>query len=114
MPGPDGGESGDPTTLVAVVAHGLLSAASNARGMVTTLRLHWDTLEPDRRDSLLERAEHHLAFVCESLLDLARGLPAELTDALHGGDGTPADPTGDEHEGRETHRSPQVGPGPAD
>ncbi len=69
--------------LMAVLAHGLLSAASNARSIVTTLRVHGASLDADRRAGLLERAEAHLAFVCESLLDLARGLPPEISEALH-------------------------------
>lgn len=68
--------------------------------------MHGETLDPDRRARLIERAEQHLAFVCDSLLDLARGVPPELADVLH--NARPVD------EDTRDHRGPQVGGSTAD
>jgi hypothetical protein len=78
--GPPG--SSDEAGLLSVAAHGMLQSLGIAKATIATLRLHWGDLDEATSRRLLERAEEHLAFLGESLIDLVRGTPAEVREAL--------------------------------
>ena len=68
--------------LTSVAAHGMLNSLGVARATISTLRLHWERLDDETRDRLLNRAELQLAFLSDTLGDLVRGIPAEARQLL--------------------------------
>jgi hypothetical protein len=66
--------------MVAVVAHGLMTAMGIVTGSVRTLQAHWDELskQPQQALELLERIERQAEFSAGILRDLTRGYPVEL------------------------------------
>ena len=65
-------------TLMAVMAHGLLTSMSIVTGSVGLVREAWNELEPAERDTLLAKAEEQALHVGAVLNDLVRGLPPEV------------------------------------
>ena len=65
-------------TLMAVMAHGLLTSMSVVTGSIGLLKEAWDELDPAERQSLLAKAEEQALHVGAVLTDLVRGLPAEV------------------------------------
>jgi K+-sensing histidine kinase KdpD len=65
-------------TLMAVMAHGLLTAMSIVTGSIGLLKEAWDELEPKERENLLGKAEEQALHVGAVLNDLVRGLPPEV------------------------------------
>ena len=75
-------EEASNAALTAVVAHGLLNAVAIARGSVETVMLHWDKLDDDRKQKLLNSADAQLILVSDMLGDLVRGIPAGAQSIL--------------------------------
>ena len=75
-------EAASNAALTAVVAHGLLNAVAIARGSVETVMLHWEKLDDDRKQKLLNTADAQLILVSDMLGDLVRGIPAEARSIL--------------------------------
>ncbi|MEY2569053.1 MAG: hypothetical protein QOE35_3582 [Actinomycetota bacterium] len=75
-----GGDLDD--TLMAVMAHGLLTAMSVVTGSIGLLRDAWDEIDPEERESLLAKAEEQALHVGAVLTDLVRGLPPEVIRQL--------------------------------
>jgi K+-sensing histidine kinase KdpD len=69
-------------TLMAVMAHGLLTAMSIVTGSIGLLKEAWDELEAPERESLLAKAEEQALHVGAVLNDLVRGLPPEVLQHL--------------------------------
>lgn len=69
-------------TLMAVMAHGLLSAMSIVTGSVGLLKEAWDEFTPEEREALLAKAEEQALHVGAVLTDLVRGLPPEVLQHL--------------------------------
>lgn len=70
----------DPT--IAVLAHALLSSLAVISGALENLLSFGDDLSPEQRLDLLRMALSQTDYVSEVLKDMARGLPAEVIDAL--------------------------------
>jgi hypothetical protein len=70
----------DPTT--AVIAHSLISSVAVVTGALQSLLAYGDELPPEQRRRLLEMALTQAEYLTEVLKDVARGLPAEVIDAL--------------------------------
>ena len=68
--------------ITSVAAHGMLNSLGVARATISTLRLHWDSLDRETCLRLLVRAEAQLAFLGDTLGDLVRGIPAETREFL--------------------------------
>lgn len=75
-----GGDLDD--TLMAVMAHGLLSSMSVVTGSLGLLRDAWHELDEDERNNLLTKAEEQALHVGAILTDLVRGLPPEVIRQL--------------------------------
>lgn len=71
----------DDATL-SLVAHNLRGQIGVAVGASRTVRLHWDELDDQRRDELLEMAERGMLRVDDALFGITRGLPAEIIHDL--------------------------------
>ena len=69
-------------TLMAVMAHGLLTSMSVVTGSIGLLRDAWEDIDPAERDALLAKAEEQALHVGAVLTDLVRGLPAEVISQL--------------------------------
>jgi K+-sensing histidine kinase KdpD len=69
-------------TLMAVMAHGLLTSMSVVTGSIGLLKEAWDDLDPAERESLLAKAEEQALHVGAVLNDLVRGLPANVLNQL--------------------------------
>jgi K+-sensing histidine kinase KdpD len=69
-------------TLMAVLAHGLLTAMSVVTGSIGLLREAWDEIDAEERDVLLAKAEEQALHVGAVLNDLVRGLPPEVLHHL--------------------------------
>ena len=69
-------------TLMAVMAHGLLTSMSVVCGSIGLLRDAWEDIDPAERDALLAKAEEQALHVGAVLTDLVRGLPAEVIAQL--------------------------------
>ena len=76
----DGGEGPDPTT--AVIAHSLISSVAVVSSAIHSLLSFGEDLGADKREELLRMALTQADYLSEVLKDLARGLPAEVIDAL--------------------------------
>ncbi len=70
----------DPTT--AVIAHSLISSVAVVSSAVQSLLAYGDELSRDKREELLRMALTQAEYLADVLKDLARGLPAEVIDAL--------------------------------
>lgn len=70
----------DPTT--AVIAHSLISSVSVVSSAIQSVLACGDELGADKREELLQMALTQAAYLADVLKDLARGLPAEVIDAL--------------------------------
>ena len=70
----------DPTT--AVIAHSLISSVSVVSSAIQSVLTYGDELGADKREELLQMALTQAAYLADVLKDLARGLPAEVIDAL--------------------------------
>ncbi|MDQ1373007.1 MAG: hypothetical protein QOJ09_345 [Actinomycetota bacterium] len=75
-----GGDLDD--TLMAVMAHGLLTAMSVVTASIGLVREAWAELDPAERDSLLAKAEEQALHVGAVLGDLVRGLPPDVIRQL--------------------------------
>jgi K+-sensing histidine kinase KdpD len=69
-------------TLMAVMAHGLLTSMSVVAGSIGLLRDAWEEIDADEREALLAKAEEQALHVGAVLTDLVRGLPAEVLEHL--------------------------------
>ncbi len=69
-------------TLVAVMAHGLLSSMSVVTASTGLLRDAWDDIDAAERESMLAKAEEQALHVGAVLSDLVRGLPANVIEQL--------------------------------
>lgn len=69
-------------TLMAVMAHGLLTAMSVVTGSIGLLREAWDEIPSEEREHMLARAEQQALHVGAVLTDLVRGLPPEVIEQL--------------------------------
>jgi hypothetical protein len=69
-------------TLMAVMAHGLLTSMSVVTASIGLLRDAWEDIDVDERDTLLRKAEEQALHVGAVLTDLVRGLPAEVITQL--------------------------------
>jgi K+-sensing histidine kinase KdpD len=69
-------------TLMAVMAHGLLTSMSVVAGSIGLLREAWEDIDADEREALLAKAEEQALHVGAVLTDLVRGLPAEVLEHL--------------------------------
>ena len=76
----DGAEGPDPTT--AVIAHSLISSVAVVSSAIHSLLSFGEELSADKREELLRMALTQAEYLSEVLKDLARGLPAEVIDAL--------------------------------
>ena len=76
----DDGDGPDPTT--AVIAHSLISSVAVVSSALQSLLAYGDDLGPDKREELLRMALTQAEYLAEVLRDVARGLPAEVIDAL--------------------------------
>ena len=72
-----------PDSTAAVVAHGLLNSMTVISGAAATLKEEWSGLAPESRDVLLGMIQSQARHVTAMLADLARGLPAEVVQALN-------------------------------
>ena len=70
----------DPTT--AVIAHSLISSVAVVSSALQSLLAFGDDLGSDKREELLNMALTQAEYLSEVLKDLARGLPAEVIEAL--------------------------------
>ena len=70
----------DPTT--AVIAHSLISSVSVVSSAIQSVLAYGDEFGADKREELLQMALTQAAYLADVLKDLARGLPAEVIDAL--------------------------------
>ena len=66
----------------ALIAHALLNSVAIIAGAAGTLRSVWETLDNERRETLLGMIEAQAAHVAGVLQDLVRGLPVDALDAL--------------------------------
>ena len=66
----------------ALIAHALLNSVAIIAGAAGTLRSVWQTLDDERRETLLSMIESQAAHVAGVLQDLVRGLPVDALDAL--------------------------------
>jgi K+-sensing histidine kinase KdpD len=69
-------------TLMAVMAHGLLTSMSVVTATIGLLRDAWEDFDADEREALLAKAEEQSLHVGAVLTDLVRGLPAEVISQL--------------------------------
>ena len=69
-------------TLMAVMAHGLLTSMSVVTASLGLLREAWEEFDADEREKLLAKAEQQALHVGAVLTDLVRGLPAEVIKQL--------------------------------
>jgi hypothetical protein len=69
-------------TLMAVMAHGLLTSMSVVTASLGLLREAWEDFDPAERETLLAKAEEQALHVGAVLGDLVRGLPAEVIEQL--------------------------------
>ena len=69
-------------TLMAVMAHGLLTSMSVVTASIGLLRDAWEEFDPDERETLLAKAEQQALHVGAVLTDLVRGLPADVIKQL--------------------------------
>jgi K+-sensing histidine kinase KdpD len=69
-------------TLMAVMAHGLLTSMSVVTASIGLLREAWDDFDAGERETLLAKAEEQALHVGAVLTDLVRGLPAEVISQL--------------------------------
>lgn len=76
----DDGALLDPTT--AVIAHSLISSVAVVTGALQSLLAYGDDLPSEQRHHLLQMALTQAEYLNEVLKDVARGLPAEVIDAL--------------------------------
>lgn len=76
------GDTGPPDPTVAVLAHALLSSLAVISGALESLLAFGEDLPVDERLDLLRMASSQTEYVTEVLKDMARGLPAEVIDAL--------------------------------
>ena len=76
----DESDGPDPTT--AVIAHSLISSVAVVSSALQSLLAYGDDLGPDKREELLRMALTQAEYLSEVLRDVARGLPAEVIDAL--------------------------------
>ena len=76
----DDAQPPDPTT--AVIAHSLISSVAVVSSAIQSLIAFGDDLGADKRDELLHMALTQAEYLSEVLKDLARGLPAEVIEAL--------------------------------
>ena len=76
----DLGDDGDPT--VAVIAHSLISSAAVVTHALQSLLDYGEDFDAERRRSLLAMALTQAEYLSEVLKDVARGLPANVIDAL--------------------------------
>jgi hypothetical protein len=72
----------DPTA--AVIAHSLISSVAVVTHALQSLIAYGDDLDGDRRRTLLSMALTQAEYLTEVLKDMARGLPADVIDALDG------------------------------
>ncbi len=70
----------DPTTPV--IAHALLSSVAVVTGALQSILAYGETLGAGPRDDLLQVALTQAEYLAEVLRDMARGLPADVIDAL--------------------------------
>ena len=80
LEGDDDAQGPDPTT--AVIAHSLISSVAVVSSAIQSLIAFGDDLGPEKRDELLRMALTQAEYLSEVLKDMARGLPAEVIDAL--------------------------------
>ena len=73
-PGPD------PTT--AVIAHSLISSVAVVSSAIQSVLAYGDDLGAEKREELLRMALTQAEYLSEVLKDMARGLPAEVIEAL--------------------------------
>jgi hypothetical protein len=76
----DDGDLLDPTT--AVIAHSLISSVAVVTGALQSILAYGDDLAAEKRQELLQMALTQAEYLTEVLKDVARGLPAEVIDAL--------------------------------
>jgi hypothetical protein len=77
----DDAENGpDPTT--AVIAHSLISSVAVVSSALQSLIAFGEELAIEKRDELLRMALTQAEYLSEVLKDMARGLPAEVIEAL--------------------------------
>ena len=69
-------------TLMAVMAHGLLTSMSVVTASLGLLRDAWEDFDADEREKLLAKAEQQALHVGAVLTDLVRGLPADVIKQL--------------------------------
>jgi hypothetical protein len=73
-------EGPDPTT--AVIAHSLISSVAVVSSAIESILTFGDDLGRDKRDELLRMALTQASYLAEVLKDMARGLPANVIEAL--------------------------------
>ena len=75
-------DTGPPDPTIAVLAHALLSSVAVISGALESLLSFGDDLSLEQRLDLLRMAVSQTDYVSEVLKDMARGLPAEVIEAL--------------------------------
>lgn len=70
----------DPTT--AVIAHSLISSVAVVSSAIQSLIAFGEDLDAEKRAELLRMALTQAEYLTEVLKDMARGLPAEVIEAL--------------------------------
>lgn len=71
--------------LMAVVSHSLLNSMAVVKGNLHTIVRNRERLTDEQLDQLLTTALSQSDFVCDCLLDFARGLPLEINAILTNG-----------------------------
>lgn len=79
---PDTDDGQGPDTTTAVIAHSLISSVAVVSSAIQSLIAFGEDLGPEKRDELLRMALTQAEYLAEVLKDLARGLPAEVIEAL--------------------------------
>jgi hypothetical protein len=78
----DPGTHDDDDPTAAVIAHSLISSVAVVTHALQSLIAYGDDLDGDRRRTLLSMALTQAEYLSEVLKDMARGLPADVIDAL--------------------------------
>ena len=78
----DGDDAAGPDPTAAVIAHSLISSVAVVSSAIQSLIAFGDDLDADKRNELLRMALMQAEYLSEVLKDMARGLPAEVIEAL--------------------------------
>ena len=78
----DGDDAQGPDPTTAVIAHSLISSVAVVSSAIQSLIAFGEDLGAEKREELLRMALTQAEYLSEVLKDMARGLPAEVIEAL--------------------------------